>query len=96
MFGHKITGILHLTALSFIALYLFADVLPKSLALLGVLFFLIKGISFAFMKQNPVSALDAVAGFYLLFPVMGTFSNIILTMLFIGFLAQKGVVYLFR
>jgi len=93
---HKVTAILHLGAISIVMLYLLTTALPKSYALGAVLFFIIKGIAFAVMKQNPLSALDAVAGIYLLFPVLGWFSNAVLNIIFIGFLVQKGVVYLFR
>jgi len=93
---HKITAILHLGAISIVILYLLTNAFPKSYALGAVLFFVIKGIAFAVMKQNPLSALDAVAGVYLLFPVLGWFSNVVLNIIFIGFLVQKGVVYLFR
>ena len=93
---HKVTAILHLGAISIVMLYLLTTALPKSYALGAVLFFIIKGIAFAVMKQNPLSALDAVAGIYLLFPVIDWFSNIVLNIIFIGFLVQKGVVYLFR
>ena len=93
---HKITGILHLGASLVISIYLFMGVVPKSYALGVVAFFVIKGIAFAIMKQNPLSVLDTVAGVYLLFPVLGWFSNIVLNIIIIGFLVQKGIVYLFR
>lgn len=93
---HKITGVLHLGAISVVIFYLLTNAFPKTYALGTVLFFVIKGISFAFMKQNPLSALDAVAGIYLLFPVLGWFSNAILDWSAIIFLVQKGIVYLFR
>ena len=93
---HKITGILHLGAIAVVTFYLLTNVFPKSYAIVAVLFFIVKGISFAFMKQNPLSALDSIAGVYLLFPVLGWFSNGILNWIVIIFLVQKGVVYLFR
>ncbi len=93
---HKVTGLLHLGALSIIVLYLLTNAFPKSFAIGAIVFFAIKGIAFTIMKQNPLSALDAVAGIYLLFPVLGWFSNIVLNIIFIGFLVQKGIVYLFR
>jgi len=93
---HKITAVLHLGAVSVIILYLLTEGFPKTYALIATLFFIVKGIGFAFMKQNPLSALDAVAGIYLLFPVLGWFSNIVLNIIVIGFLVQKGIVYLFR
>ena len=93
---HKITGVLHLGAILIIIFYLLTSGLPKYYALGAILFFVVKGIAFAFMKQNPLSALDAVAGIYLLFPVLGWFSNIVLNVIFIGFLIQKGIAYLFR
>lgn len=93
---HKVTGLLHLGALLIIILYLLTHAFPKSFALGAIAFFVIKGIAFAFMKQNPLSILDTVAGIYLLFPVLGWFSNIVLNIIFIGFLVQKGIVYLFR
>ena len=93
---HKVTAILHLGAISIVILYLLTNAFPKSYALGAVLFFIIKGIGFAIMKQNPLSVLDAVAGIYLLFPVLGWFYNIVLNIIFIGFLVQKGIVYLFR
>ena len=93
---HKITAVLHLGVVSIIILYLLTSAFPKSYALGAVLFFIIKGIAFAIMKQNPLSVLDTVAGVYLLFPVLGWFSNIVLNIIVIGFLVQKGIVYLFR
>lgn len=93
---HKATAILHLGAISIIIFYLLTVAFPKSYALGAVLFFIIKGIGFAIMKQNPLSVLDTIAGVYLLFPVLDWFSNIILNVIFIGFLVQKGIVYLFR
>jgi hypothetical protein len=93
---HKLTGVLHVTALAVVVLYLLTSAFPKSYALIAAGFFVVKGITFAFMKQNPVSALDTVAGIYLIFPVMGLFSNIILNIIFIGFLTQKGITYIFR
>ncbi|MBI1979087.1 MAG: hypothetical protein HYS62_03460 [Candidatus Aenigmarchaeota archaeon] len=93
---HKITGILHLVAVLIIVLFSLTDEIPKSFAFLSVLFFVVKGIGFAIMKQNPLSALDAIAGIYLLFAVLGWFSNGVLNWIVIIFLAQKGVVYLFR
>ena len=93
---HKLTGVLHLGAISIVILYLLTNALPKSYALGAVAFFIIKGIAFAVMKQNPLSALDAVAGVYLIFPVMDWFSNVVLNIIIIGFLMQKGIVYLFR
>ena len=93
---HKITGVLHLGAILIIILFLLMDVVPKSYALLAVLFFVVKGIAFTIMKQNPLSLLDTVAGIYLFFPIIGWFSNIVLNVIFIGFLVQKGIVYLFR
>lgn len=93
---HKITAVLHLGAISIIIFYLLTNAFPKSYALGAVLFFIVKGIAFAFMKQNPLSALDAIAGVYLLFPVLGWFSNSVLNWIVIIFLVQKGIVYLFR
>ncbi len=93
---HKLTGVLHLGAISVIILYLLTNAFPKSYALGAVLFFVIKGIAFAFMKQNPMSALDAIAGVYLIFPVLDWFSNSILDWVVIIFLLQKGIFYLFR
>jgi len=93
---HKVTAILHLGAISIVILYLLTTAFPKSYALGAVLFFVMKGIAFAIMKQNPLSVLDGVAGIYLLFPVLGWFSNIVLNIIVIGFLVQKGIVYLFR
>lgn len=93
---HKITAVLHLGAVIVLIFYLFTNSFPKSFAIGSVFFFIVKGIAFVFMKQNPLSALDAVAGIYLLFPVLGIFSNIVLNIIFIGFLVQKGITYLFR
>lgn len=93
---HKLTGVLHLGAILIIIFYLLTNAFPKSYALGAVLFFIVKGIAFAIFKQSPLSALDAIAGIYLLFPVLGWFSNIVLNIIFIGFLVQKGVMYLFR
>ena len=93
---HKITSILHLGAVLVIIIYVLMGVVPRSYALVAVLFFVVKGIGFTIMKQNPLSMLDAVAGIYLFFPVMDLFSNIVLNIIFIGFLAQKGILYLFR
>ena len=93
---HKITGVLHVGALLIVIFYLLTNAFPKSFALGAILFFIIKGIAFAFMKRNPFSALDAIAGIYLFFPVIGWFSNIVLNIIFIGFLAQKGIIYFFR
>ena len=93
---HKITGVLHLGAILVVILYLLTTAFPKSYALITVLFFIIKGIAFAFMKQNPMSALDTVAGIYLFFPIIGWFSISILNWIVIIFLVQKGVAYLLR
>ena len=93
---HKITGVLHLGAISIIILYLLTGEFPKNYALIAVAFFIVKGIAFAFMKQNPLSALDAIAGIYLLLPVLEWFSNPILNWIVIIFLIQKGIVYIFR
>lgn len=93
---HKVTGILHLGAIAIIIFYLLTGAFPKSYALFAVLFFVIKGIAFAIMKQNPMSALDAIAGIYLIFPVLDWFSNSILNWVVIIFLLQKGIFYLFR
>ena len=93
---HKITGFFHLIATLAITFYLSGWFFPKSFALIAVAFFIIKGVSFALMKRNPISAVDAVAGVYLFLPVIGLFSNIVLNIIFIGFLVQKGIVYLFR
>lgn len=93
---HKITGIAQLIAVSIIILHLYFSLLPSSASLFAVAYFVIKGISFALFKRNPLSILDAISGIYLIFPVTGMFSNSILNMVSIIFLAQKGVVYLFR
>lgn len=93
---NKITGILQLVATLIVILYLFNLPIPKSFAMIAVLFFIIKGVSFTVLKQNPISAIDAIAGFYLLFPVLGWFANTILNVIFIIFLLQKGVSYLLR
>lgn len=93
---HKVTGVLHLVATSIIIVYLLTNAVPKSYAFGAVLFFIIKGIAFTLMKQSPISALDAIAGILLFFPVIGWFSNIVLNIIVIVFLAQKGVAYLFR
>ncbi len=93
---HKITAVFHLSALLVIILYLLMDAVPRYYALIAVAFFVIKGVSFAIIKQNPVSALDAVAGAYLFLPVIGWFTNIILNIIFIAFLVQKGISYIFR
>ena len=93
---HKITGFFHLAAALVVTLYLSGWFFPKSFALIAVAFFIIKGVSFALMKRNPVSAIDAIAGVYLFFPAIGLFSNGILNWIVIIFLIQKGIVYLFR
>lgn len=93
---HKVTGVLHLVALSILALYILTNTFPKSYAVIAALFFIVKGIAFAFMKQNPFSTTDAIAGLYLLLPVLGWFSNSILNWIVIIFLLQKGIFYLFR
>ncbi len=93
---HKVTGVLHLIALSILILYILTTAFPKSYAVIATLFFIVKGIAFAFMKQNPFSAIDAIAGIYLLLPVLGWFSNNILNWIVIIFLLQKGIFYLFR
>jgi len=93
---HKITGILQLIAVSIIAIYLYSDLLPKSVALFAVAYFIVKGVSFTLMKRNPLSAIDALSGLYLLLPVLGVFTNTVLNVISIIFLAQKGIAYLFR
>ncbi|MBU5537134.1 MAG: hypothetical protein QXO57_02965 [Candidatus Aenigmatarchaeota archaeon] len=93
---YKTTGVLHLGAIGVIIFYLLTASFPKSYAVGAVLFFIIKGIAFTIMKQNPLSALDTIAGIYLMFPVFNIFSNIILNIIAIGFLVQKGIIYLFR
>ncbi len=93
---YKVTGVVQLVAVSLIIFFLLADAIPKSYALVAVLFFLVKGIAFALMKRNPMSLLDTIAGVYLLFPILGLFSNIVLNVIVIVFLVQKGVMYLFR
>lgn len=93
---HKITGMFHLIAVSIIITYLLTSSFSKSYAIFSILFFIVKGISFALFKRSVLSVLDAIAGIYLIFPVMGWFSNTLLNIIFIGFLVQKGVVYLFR
>lgn len=93
---YKISGVIQLTAVSIISIYLFLDAVPKSYALVTAIFFILKGISFTFFKQNPLSLLDTISGLYLLFPVLGWFSNTVLNIIVIVFLAQKGIVYLLR
>lgn len=93
---YKLTGIFQLSAILIIIFYLLTDTFPKSFALGAVLFFIIKGIAFATFKQNLLSALDTIAGIYLFFPIIGWFSNIILNIIMILFLVQKGITYLFR
>ncbi|MBI2545376.1 MAG: hypothetical protein HYW22_02130 [Candidatus Aenigmarchaeota archaeon] len=94
---HKITGILQLIAVSVVILYILTDgTIPRNIALIAVAFFIVKGIGFTFMKQNLLSLSDTIAGIYLLLPVLGIFSNTILNIIFIGWLIQKGIIYLFR
>ncbi len=93
---NKFTGALQLVASSIVILYLFHSPVPKSFAIVAALFFVIKGAAFTILKQNPVSSIDAIAGLYLLFPVLGWFNVTILNVVFIIFLVQKGISYLFR
>lgn len=93
---YKISGVVQLVAISIISIYLFLGIVPKSYALGVAIFFILKGISFTIFKQNPLSLLDAISGFYLLFPVLGWFSNTALNIIVIVFLTQKGIVYLLR
>ncbi|MBI2546826.1 MAG: hypothetical protein HYW23_00055 [Candidatus Aenigmarchaeota archaeon] len=93
---HKITGVMHLGALSIIALHLFTGSIQQSYVIIASLFFIVKGIAFTLMKQNPLSLLDTVAGVYLMFPVLGIFSISLLNIIFIVFLAQKGLIYLLK
>lgn len=93
---YKITGIAQITAVSIISFYLYFGLLSKTIALFAVAYFVIKGVAFTVFKRNPLSALDAIAGIYLLFPAIGIFSNSVLDTVSIIFLAQKGIAYLFR
>lgn len=93
---HKILGVAQLAAISIISIYLFSDIVPKSYALGAVLYFISKGILFTILKRSPLSLLDAISGFYLLFPVLGWFSSDVLNIIVIIFLVQKGIVYLLR
>lgn len=96
MVMHKILGVAQLAAISIISIYLFSDIVPKSYALGAVIFFISKGVLFTILKRNPLSSLDAISGFYLLFPVFGWFSSNVLNIIMIAFLAQKGIMYLLR
>ena len=96
-FEHKITGVFQLISVLIVALYIITDgAFSRNIALIAIAFFIVKGIGFAFMKQNVLSLSDAIAGIYLLLPVLGIFSNLILNIIFIGWLTQKGIIYLFR
>ncbi len=93
---HKILGVAQLAAISIISIYLFRGIVPESYALGATLFFILKGVLFTILKRNPLSSLDAISGFYLLFPVLEWFSNSVLNIIMIVFLVQKGIMYLFR
>ena len=94
---YKLTGVIQLIAVSIVILYILTDGSFSNIVAIGaVLFFIVKGVAFAFMKQSILSLSDTLAGIYLLLPVFGIFSNTILNIIFIGWLIQKGIVYLFR
>jgi hypothetical protein len=93
---YKISGVIQLAAVLIIVIYIFLHAVPRIYALSVAMLFIIKGISFTIFKQNPLSLLDTVAGLYLFFPVLGWFSNTVLNIIVIIFLAQKGITYLFR
>ena len=94
---YKLTGVIQLIAVSIVILYILTDgAFSRTIVIVSVLFFIVKGVAFAFMKQSILSLSDTIAGIYLLLPVFGIFSNTILNIIFIGWLIQKGIVYLFR
>lgn len=93
---HKVTGAVHIVAVSVIISYMLLGLVPKSYAIVASVFFIVKGVVFSVMKRNPLSFLDALSGLYILLPLTGLFSNLVLNIVFIGFLAQKGIMYLFR
>jgi len=68
---------------------LLAPFLPNRLVLFFAMLLIAKGIVFA-STGNPISSLDIIAGIYIGIIVYG-WSNIVLTVFFSVFLAQKGL-----
>ena len=91
----KILGILQ-SVFTFVFVGFLLGWTDAGLATIAGLYFLFKGFAFFFMKGNAISLLDAGAGALILLAIFGIFSNIIVSIVVILFLLQKGITYLLR
>ncbi len=95
MVFHKVLGILQLAFVSVFIAFLLGWT-DAGMATIAGIYFIFKGFAFTLLKGNIVSLADAVAGSIILFAAFDVFSNIIVSIVVILFLLQKGVTYLFR
>lgn len=73
------------------ALHFYLNFFSLVFSVLLALYLIGKGILFALMKTSPLSALDSVAGFYFLLLALSIFPNSFVTIIFLLYLAQKGI-----
>ena len=85
----KALGLLDITA---VIILLFMKILPSQVVMFFAMLLFAKGFVFTAMG-NKVSALDGLAGVYIGLNVYG-FNNHVITVFFIIFLAQKGLLSL--
>ena len=95
MVFHKLLGVLQII-FTFIFIGFLLGWTDAGLATIAGLYFLFKGLGFALMKGNFISLFDAAAGSIILLAAFDVFSNIIVSIIVILFLLQKGATYLVR
>ncbi len=91
-----IFGAIYILILIVFAIHFYLNIFSLAFSIALSIYLIAKGIISAFMKNSPISAIDAAAGFYFLLLSLSVFPNNILTIVFLLYIAQKGATYVFR
>lgn len=92
---HKILGVVQIVLTLVFVAFSFGWT-EAGFATIAGMYFLFKGFAFALLKGNIISLADAGAGSLILFAAFGIFSNVVVSIVVILFLLQKGATYLVR
>lgn len=90
-----ILGIIQIAIVLIFSLHITLNWFSQLVLILAAIYLIVKGILFTFIRTY-ISALDALAGFYLLFVAVGIFSNNLLNIIVLLFVLQKGILYVLR
>ena len=91
-----IFGAIYVLILIVFAIHFYLNIFSLIFSILLSIYLIGKGIVSGLMKSSLLSFLDSVAGFYFLLLSLAVFPNNIFTVVFLLYLVQKGITYIYR